>query len=47
MARDRKKQIKKWKKKNPGKTELENINSNRKLVEEKIQPITSMLTTVF
>jgi hypothetical protein len=46
MAHSRKKQIKKWKKDNPGKTELEQINSNPKLVQEKINRLLKLGATV-
>ena len=45
-AHERKKQIKKWKKKNPGNTELEKINSNPDLVQEKIQNLLNKGATV-
>lgn len=39
MDKQRKKQIRDWKKRNPGKTQLQKINSSKKSVAEKIQTL--------
>lgn len=39
QAHERKKKIKSWKKDNPGSTELEKINNNQSLIEEKIKAL--------